>query len=504
MVCNAMCVSRKSGLREGVCKATIVVAILAFTLLAGFASGLFYASPSQPLYNITRHSIPDGLQWYPVAVFGDNRPAFTHYVEYNSVFYQIIDDIRVLNPYAVIGTGDHVGEGRETQYEELYKTLNGLENVWLVPGNHDYHWPGSRSFWRDYVGPADYLASIPGWTFIMVDATTDNATRFNETLHLLFTRAAEEGGRLVVVEHYPIEPWVNHNLNQTDAGPQKQAALQLYIREYNVSLVLQGHWHGYAEKRINDTLYIITGGAGAPLYKQPASTDADKIITGLYHYMVFIFYRNGTYTYTTVYPQYGDLKIFRLNDSAILVYNTRYTLDRKPASLPFRFNLTLAGKTVTVLAIIDSGKPQLVKLASANPLTIEATPGVHSIEAVANGKPLEPITKTIPQDQAIAILDEIRTSAAEQNTHGRVEIKNQTIQSGLTKKTATTQTLGAQEEASTTQSSSRETPQQATGGTSENTTREQAETVTSVGNAASMLALAVVVVLIAVALIVKR
>ncbi len=360
----------------------LLLIILGITLQAAQLSA---GDPPNPLINETRTGIPEGLDWYPVAVFGDNRPEWTHYVKYPSVFYRIVDDMKTLNPVAVIGTGDHVGEGRPQQYEELYRTLSGLSNVWLVPGNHDFHWPGSHTYWHDYIGPDNYIIkSIPGWTFIFIDTVTSNATLFNQTVKDLFSQAGT-GRSIAVVLHYPVEPWLNHNLNQTDAGPEKQAVMKYYICKYNVSLVLEGHWHGYAEKREGNTLYIVTGGAGAPLYHAPSGSDADKIIEGLHHYLVFIFYPNGTYTYTTVYPEYGDLRVVKVNESTVLIHNTRLTLERKPATLPFRISLSDGSTTYTVLALVDSGKPEAITLIGSNPIRIGVTSGVHKVQVVHNG-----------------------------------------------------------------------------------------------------------------------
>jgi len=359
----------------------LLLIVLGITLQAAQLSA--GGSPN-PLINETRTGIPEGLDWYPVAVFGDNRPEWTHYVKYPSVFYRIVDDMKTLNPVAVIGTGDHVGEGRPQQYEELYRTLSGLSNVWLVPGNHDFHWPGSHTYWHDYIGPDNYIIkSIPGWTFIFIDAVTSNATLFNQTVKDLFSQAGTARS-IAIVTHYPVEPWLNHNLNQTDAGPEKQATMKYYIHKYNVSLVLEGHWHGYAEKREGTTLYIVTGGAGAPLYHAPSGSDADKIIEGLHHYLVFIFYPNGTYTYTTVYPEYGDLRVVKVNESTVLIHNTRLTLERKPATLPFRVDLSDGSANYTVLALVDSGKPEAITLIGGNPVEVGVTSGVHKVQVVHN------------------------------------------------------------------------------------------------------------------------
>jgi len=56
--------------------------------------------------------------------FGDNRPSDTTSVVLPPVFKEIVKEIKVLNPLAVIGTGDHTGEGSIAQIDKLYELLN--------------------------------------------------------------------------------------------------------------------------------------------------------------------------------------------------------------------------------------------------------------------------------------------------------------------------------------------------------------------------------------------
>ncbi|MCE4628044.1 MAG: metallophosphoesterase [Desulfurococcales archaeon] len=331
--------------------AALAVALLSIAVVASASAGTTQCC-SEPLYNYTSRQVPSGLEWYFIVAFGDNRPENTKQVKLPHTFYQILNETRTLKPYAVVGTGDHVGEGRENQYVELWKSLSSLENVLLVPGNHDLLISGSEERWERYVGPRYWCwRGIPGWGIVGVDTYDRLLPRFKKETSRVFN---ECGGRnIILVTHYPIEPNIGYNIDTAPSGGTKKKVLEALIEEYNVSIVLQGHWHGYAEKKLNNTLYVITGGAGAPFYNlRTDRSDADYYRVFLPHYLVIILNRDGSYKLLPVYLGKGSIIVEKPKPWEAHIYQDKFLLNGTPAELPVRVYLEREGVTAMVQLIV--------------------------------------------------------------------------------------------------------------------------------------------------------
>ncbi|MCE4625522.1 MAG: metallophosphoesterase [Desulfurococcales archaeon] len=374
---------------------------------------------AEPLINVTAKPIPAGLSVYPVIVFGDNRPQDIKAVEQPYIFKKIVKEAESMNPFAVIGTGDHVGQGSAAQYEVLWSLLSGLENVWLTPGNHDLLISGSEERWEQYVGPRYQLhEEIPGWSIILADTYTGNIKEFNSTVHRLF--AESKGPNRILVIHYPIKPHVDHNIDETRYGAMKKRILTDIIAEYNVSIVIQGHWHGYATKTDNGTLYVITGGAGAPFYTAPENTDADYYKTMVHNYVILLLKSNGEYEIEPVYADRGEVGIVRINSSTVEVWHTKLTLNGTPAVLPFRFTLSRGNVNITVVAGVEGGQNVTFSLATTYPPKVVFGGGVEWAEAyyTENMTPI-PLTKSSGNFSSESFSLEHETNASKNtNTSG--------------------------------------------------------------------------------------
>lgn len=307
---------------------------------------------NEPLYNYTATHVEPGLQWYFVVAFGDNRPEDIKQTTPPKTFYQIINETSKLHPYAIIGTGDHVGEGRDSQYKELWKALSNLENVLLVPGNHDLLISGSSDRWERYVGPRYWCwQGIPGWGIVGVDTYDRLIPRFRQETSKVFQECS--AGKIILVTHYPIEPNIGYNIDKAPSGTTKKRILEELIGKYNVSIVIQGHWHGYAEKRIGDTLYIITGGAGAPFYSiEAGKTDADYYRTFLPHYIILVLRPEGEYKVLPIYLNKGRIVIEKPEPWKAHIYQDKFLLNGTPADIPIRVSLTRGNTSADIQMII--------------------------------------------------------------------------------------------------------------------------------------------------------
>ncbi len=327
--------------------------VLAVALIIVFSVQFYIVTNSQQeaygenLVNATMHPIPRGLPWYHIVVFGDNRPRDTSSITLPRVFYEVLNYTEEISPYAVIGTGDHVGEGTKGQIEALREAFEGrsIWNVWLGLGNHDVI-KRNLELWEHVIAPSHYMIdSIPGWRIVFLDDERGDAAYWrsqleNATLGL-------DGRRLILVLHKPYRPNMNYNLDYGRARIMKEF---LDDNAGKIALVLQGHWHGYAQEYYRNITWIITGGAGAPLYKYhgPQPGNNTWIVTGVYHYVILTLYANQSYKVTPI--AVGGIiekttESKHVNGTLIVegrVYHNLTRVDGEPVIIPVRFNLTPA------------------------------------------------------------------------------------------------------------------------------------------------------------------
>ncbi len=321
-------------------------------LLAGLILSLGTAYAQQPahsLYKESRTIIPDNLPWYPVVVIGDNRPTNVNSVQLPPIFYMVVNETKEIYPVAVIGTGDHTGMGTQEQINVLYNALKGLQNVWLALGNHDLD-AHQEKYWTQVIAPDHYyIDDIPGWRVYVLNSECRLSMQWKAQVNTIWNNLGNRS--LILVFHRPIYPKVEHNLD-----PERANYLLNKIAQHDhVKLVLQGHWHGYASEVKNGITWIITGGAGAPLYDYPKTPpDNATIVLERNHYIVLILYPNQTFTYEPILAGVGSgaLKIIKINATAYKIVNTKLDIFKKPAWIPVRLDVNVSNWNIYTSLIV--------------------------------------------------------------------------------------------------------------------------------------------------------
>jgi len=139
--------------------------------------------------------------------------------------------------------------------------------VLTTDGNHDVKNNGVKQYNARF-GPTQYSFEYGGVTFAFVDSSNQdiNATQIN-WMRGVFADAS----RKVIVTHVPCYDPIdgNHTLDAASCDRIENFALQ-----ENVDAVLSGHVHTFNDLRINNTDFVITGGAGGSLS------------AGTYHYVI--------------------------------------------------------------------------------------------------------------------------------------------------------------------------------------------------------------------------
>ncbi len=330
-------------------KTIYAISLLLIVSLILALSASYAQQPPHSLYEESRTIIPDNLPWYPVVVIGDNRPTNVNSVQLPPIFYMVVNETKEIYPVAVIGTGDHTGMGTQEQINVLYNALKGLQNVWLALGNHDLD-AHQEKYWTEVIAPDHYhIDDIPGWRIFVLNSECRLSMQWKAQVNTIWNNLGNR--TLILVFHRPIYPKVEHNLD-----PERANYLLKKIAQHDhVKLVLQGHWHGYASEVRNGITWIITGGAGAPLYDYPKTPpDNATIVLERNHYIVLILYPNQTFTYEPILAGNGSgtLKIIKINATAYKIVNTKLDIFKKPAWIPVRLHANASGWDVYASIIV--------------------------------------------------------------------------------------------------------------------------------------------------------
>ncbi len=313
------------------------------------------------LLELTHKDIPDNLPWYPIAVFGDNRPRDTSNVRLPLVYYLMVQELEETKPFGVLGTGDHVGKGAREQMDELYDSLKDLDNVWLALGNHDLDMgKESLDYWQQIIAPQNYTVDdIPNWRIIIMNCEVRLSMQWEDQVEWAMHEAMTDRASILAF-HRPVYPNVEHNLDK-DRIRVFNNYLKQYMDKTNIKLVIQGHWHGYAILKKWNITWIITGGAGAPLYEYPEKPYEPNttLVEGVNHYLYLILYPNQTFRIITVKlgSDSGTLKISEYNETAYIIENTKRNVFGNYTEIPVRVEKTIGDKEVyTVLIAPPNGK----------------------------------------------------------------------------------------------------------------------------------------------------
>ncbi len=301
-----------------------------------------------------REPIPGNLPWYALVVFGDNRPSQSGEVEYNPVFYHLVDELEVVNPHAVIGTGDHVWNGYVDQIQHFIYTTRNVPNLWVVAGNHEWNnkpyvdssnYEGVQ-YWRQHVAPDLYYKDdIPGWRIVFINLRAGYPVneKWSSVESWLRNNAFNTDRELIVVFHEDLHP----KRRASKAISQVLDELEPLLDQYRPKIVFQGHIHCYHSGSYGGTLYVITGGGGAPRCNDVP-----------HHYVVLVIKGTG-YTLTPVDVEnyneasgYGMLRVIaqrHVGYTLYRVYNYKRDINGKPVYMPVRITFTYGGETYNIM-----------------------------------------------------------------------------------------------------------------------------------------------------------
>ncbi len=222
-------------------------------------------------------------------VFGDNRAGDP---SCDAVYRQMIAAALERKPDFIMNTGDQIDKpGNSAHWDRFWElSKNVTMPYFLTVGNHDIHIEvaGSEETYLaqvDLPGKELYYSFTAGNAlFIVLDTYIKGEDKriMGEQLSWLegILANAMPKHRFVFLHHplYPEKGKGKHHGNSLDRYSAERDRLHALFRKYNVSMVFSGHEHLYLRKNVEELPYIISGGAGAPLY-------TDDSNGGYFHYV---------------------------------------------------------------------------------------------------------------------------------------------------------------------------------------------------------------------------
>ncbi len=226
---------------------------------------------------------------YRFVVLGDNRPARKDLPQ-PGVFRMIINRINNLHPAFVVHTGDLIF-GRslrrnetEDQYREYLEAVDRLEcPIYTAPGNHDIDGAGGEALFTQHMGRMYFSFNYDEDHFIILNTEEPRAfgTIRGEQLQWLKNglEQKKDARHHFVFLHRPLFPTERRFIQRLSFLQERQQVVHQLFVSYGVDMVVAGHEHLYNRSEHDGIVYLISGGAGAPLYAAPENG-------GFYHFVL--------------------------------------------------------------------------------------------------------------------------------------------------------------------------------------------------------------------------
>jgi predicted phosphodiesterase len=190
------------------------------------------------------------------AVAGDSRDG-------PNVYRRVLDAVTNDGSEFLLHTGDLVSEGTEDAWQVFEATMEGFPlPFYPVPGNHDGLGGKLDGYLAHSGAPAAHYSFDRGDVHLTMADSHNGGIGAAELAWLREDLSATaQPIKMVVLHHPPFDPDGTDHI----MAYGNEAFMEL-MAEQKVSYVFAGHIHAYAREERNGVTYVITGGAGAPLY----------------------------------------------------------------------------------------------------------------------------------------------------------------------------------------------------------------------------------------------
>ncbi len=254
------------------------------TITPGFSSGYFKVASNDEESNDLKFKLAShcyNTQKFKCVILGDSRGVWDNWAHAT----EVANAVNAESPDFVIHGGDMVNDGTVLSewdsWLTLMKPLMQNSTVFGVMGNHERK--GSR-YYEVFALPNNekwYSFDYGPCHFTILDNYEPWNVGSYQYKWLEEDLAMTDKPIKIVCFHEPIYCSGGHN-----PRTNVRAAWEPLFNQYNVDLVFQSHCHYYQRTNpINGTIYVVTGGAGAPLYS-PKDASFVNISEKAHHYCV--------------------------------------------------------------------------------------------------------------------------------------------------------------------------------------------------------------------------
>ncbi|MBI5532106.1 MAG: metallophosphoesterase [Deltaproteobacteria bacterium] len=240
--------------------------------------GTFTTAPAQ-----------DASPSFSFTLYGDSRSG-------SAAHASVVREIEALPSDLLVGTGDIVASGKDREewleFFSIEQRLLRDRCLFSVIGNHELvgKGPAARQPWIRYFAPTDDARGAAYYTFrwsntrfFMLDAMDSWDGAQAQWLRSELDRAEHEPGlvhRFVVTHHSPFSSGPH--------GPSVAFVSKGMVDElvrHHVELIMAGHDHLYERGETSGVKYIISGGAGAPLYSVKKTQPGSAFTASDHHFV---------------------------------------------------------------------------------------------------------------------------------------------------------------------------------------------------------------------------
>jgi MYXO-CTERM domain-containing protein len=231
----------------------------------------------------------DGSPPFSFILYGDSRSDAAAHAS-------IVRAIEAIPSNFLIGTGDIVDTGADRngwlEFFSIEQRLLRDRCLFSVVGNHELEQESRspRRIWMrhfaphdDDQGPSYYTFRRGNTRFFLLDAMDTWQGAQAQWLRAELERADAETGlahRFVVTHHAPFSSGPH--------GPNRaflRAGMVDVLSQHKVDLLMAGHDHIYERGAANGIKYIISGGAGAPLYAPDKAQPGSGKALSIHHFV---------------------------------------------------------------------------------------------------------------------------------------------------------------------------------------------------------------------------
>jgi len=228
----------------------------------------FTVDPSQ-IQHISLYNDTQGIDSFKFIAMGDNRDG-------PETFEAILDEIDTAQYAFSINTGDLVPSGKLEQFVEFMDMIGDLSYpFYTAMGNHELN-NNSVHLAASFLGEPNYSFDYGNTHFIILD----NCLNYITDDQYEWMREDINGtDRTNIVLNCHVPPYDPREGQHHCLNPEDAQEFIDFNEEMGVDLVLNGHIHLYDTQTFQGVEYVITGGAGAPLY-------AIEPEGGFFHYLI--------------------------------------------------------------------------------------------------------------------------------------------------------------------------------------------------------------------------